>query len=71
MANPATTLSNSSEDRILVYFVTPEGNLALRSPPIAEHDKELNYRRNGTPKGNFALSNCIAAVYIHEVVREL
>ncbi|KAL8826100.1 MAG: hypothetical protein Q9191_004006 [Dirinaria sp. TL-2023a] len=65
MANPATTLSNSSQDRILVYFVTPEGNLALRSPPIAENDKELNYRRNGTPKGNFALNNCITGVHLH------
>lgn len=64
MANPVTSIVNPLKDRIILYWVTAEQQLALRQPPLDDKLQPLNYSVRGIPKGNYALQQCIAAVYL-------
>ena len=70
MANPVTSIVNPTGESVLRFWVTAKQQLALSQTPIDDKHGEqtLKYRANGTPAGNHAPNQCIAAVYLRGMV---
>jgi hypothetical protein len=68
MANPVTSIINPRGDRILLYSVNSDQQLALTQAPLDSKLQDLSYESNDTPVGNHATNQGIAAVYLRGMV---